>query len=101
MYKYVIEILNKKKYQNDYKHKIPSTMCSLNCNGICERYRAKRNPEFPTRYPEGQKRCTLCEIFIKWDDNLYCPCCNHRLRTKPYRKGLMREKYREATIKRY
>jgi hypothetical protein len=24
----------------------------------------------------------LAEIFIKWD-GLWCPCCNHRLRTKP------------------
>ncbi|NWG37858.1 MAG: hypothetical protein HXY31_09650, partial [Nitrososphaera sp.] len=30
----------------------------------------------------GQKRCQICEIFIKWD-GLWCPCCGYRLRTKP------------------
>lgn len=30
----------------------------------------------------GQKRCQICEIFIKWD-GLWCLCCGYRLRTKP------------------
>ncbi|HZC20317.1 MAG TPA: hypothetical protein VE223_01595, partial [Nitrososphaeraceae archaeon] len=34
------------------------------------------------RYVSGQKRCQICEIFIKWD-GLWCPCCGYRLRTKP------------------
>ena len=34
------------------------------------------------RYEIGQKRCQICEIFIKWD-GLWCPCCGYRLRTKP------------------
>ncbi|MDW3630803.1 MAG: hypothetical protein QOK71_05150, partial [Nitrososphaeraceae archaeon] len=34
------------------------------------------------RYASGQKRCQICEIFIKWD-GLWCPCCGYRLRTKP------------------
>jgi hypothetical protein len=29
----------------------------------------------------GQKRCHICEIFIKWD-GLWCLCCGYRLRTK-------------------
>ena len=41
----------------------------MSCNGICERYRAKRNYNIPSRYTEGQKRCSVCEIFIKWDEN--------------------------------
>jgi hypothetical protein len=27
----------------------------MSCNGICERYRAKRNHIIPSRYKEGQK----------------------------------------------
>ena len=51
----------------------------MSCNGICERFKAKRNHTIPSRYKEGQKRCSVCEIFIKWDET-YCPCCNYKLR---------------------
>jgi hypothetical protein len=34
------------------------------------------------RYANGQKRCQICEIFLKWE-GLWCPCCGYRLRTKP------------------
>ncbi|MGB6590541.1 MAG: hypothetical protein WBE68_03440 [Candidatus Nitrosopolaris sp.] len=34
------------------------------------------------RYSTGQKRCQVCEIFLKWD-GLWCPCCGYRLRTSP------------------
>ena len=34
------------------------------------------------RYSTGQKRCQVCEIFVKWD-GLFCPCCGYRLRTRP------------------
>ena len=68
--------------------------------GICEGFKAKRNPTIPSRYKEGQKRCSVCEIFIKWDET-YCPCCNYKLRTRSFRGWEMRKKYREETIKRY
>ena len=38
----------------------------MSCNGVCERYRAKRNHNIPSRYTDGQKRCSVCEVFIKW-----------------------------------
>ena len=50
---------------------------------------------------EGQKRCSVCEIFIQWDGNPYCPCCNYKLRTRSFRGWGMRKKYKEDTIKRY
>jgi hypothetical protein len=34
------------------------------------------------RYATGQKRCQICELFIRWE-GLWCPCCGYRLRTKP------------------
>jgi hypothetical protein len=49
--------------------------------GICTRHKAQK-PVGHGRYAGGQKRCQICEIFIKWDD-LWCPCCGYRLRTKP------------------
>ncbi len=59
------------------------------------------NRNIPSRYTEGQKRCSVCEIFIRWDGDPYCPCCNYKLRTRSFRGWGMRKKYREETIKRY
>jgi hypothetical protein len=73
----------------------------MSCNGVCKRYRANRNHSIPSRYSEGQKRCNICEIFIKWDENSYCPCCNYKLRTRSFHGFGMRKKYREETISRY
>ena len=51
------------------------------CKGICTRHKAQK-PIGAGRYSTGQKRCQVCEIFLKWDD-LCCPCCGYRLRTRP------------------
>ena len=53
----------------------------MTCKGICVRHKAQK-PVGSGRYASGQKRCQICEIFIKWD-GLWCPCCGYRLRTKP------------------
>jgi len=41
-----------------------NNMILMTCNGVCIRYRAKRNRFAPSRYSEGQKRCSVCDIFI-------------------------------------
>jgi hypothetical protein len=51
------------------------------CKGICIRHKAS-GPIISGRYATGQKRCQICEIFIKWD-GLWCPCCGCRLRIGP------------------
>src|SRR5215831_16177866 len=51
------------------------------CKGICVRHQTQK-PFRTGRYSIGQKRCQLCDIFLKWD-GLWCPCCGIRLRTKP------------------
>ena len=51
------------------------------CKGICVRHKAHK-PVDAGRYSTGQKRCQMCEIFLKWD-GLWCPCCSYRLRSKP------------------
>jgi len=53
----------------------------MTCKGICGRYKAQK-PVGTGRYASGQRRCQICEIFIKWE-GLWCPCCGYRLRTKP------------------
>jgi hypothetical protein len=52
------------------------------CKDICLRYRAPR-PIGTGRYFTGQKRCQVCNTFIVWDE-LWCPCCGFRLRTRPH-----------------
>ncbi len=64
------------------------------CNGICDRYKAKKPNNNIGRYSNGQKRCNSCEIFINWN-GLRCPCCNNRLRTKP-RSLKYKEKYNQT-----
>jgi|SRR6266487_4548787 len=51
------------------------------CKGICVRHKAMK-PIGTGRYSIGQKRCQVCEIFIRWN-GLWCPCCGYRLRTRP------------------
>lgn len=53
----------------------------MTCKGTCTQYKAQK-PVGTSRYASGQKRCQICEIFIKWV-GLWCPCCGYRLRTKP------------------
>ena len=53
----------------------------MTCKGICIRHKAQK-PVNSGRYATGQRRCQICEIFIKWD-GLWCPCCGYRLRTRP------------------
>ena len=56
----------------------------MTCKGICVRYKAQK-PVGTGRYASGQRRCQICEIFIKWE-GLWCPCCKYRLRTKSRNK---------------
>jgi hypothetical protein len=63
------------------------------CKGICSKYKAQK-PVGSGRYSSGQRRCQICEVFIKFD-GLWCPCCGYRLRTKPRNlkyKTILREK---------
>ena len=68
----------------------------MTCKGICPRYKAQK-PVGTGRYASGQRRCQICEIFIKWE-GLWCPCCGYRLRTKP-RKLAYKIKLREYQAK--
>ncbi len=54
----------------------------MTCKGICIKHRAQKPPPAISRYATGQKRCQVCELFIKWE-GIFCPCCGCRLRTRP------------------
>ena len=64
----------------------------MTCKGICIRHKAHK-PYCSGRYATGNKRCQICEIFIKWD-GLWCPCCGYKLRTRP-RHSKFKAKLRE------
>jgi hypothetical protein len=68
----------------------------MTCKGICLRHRAQK-PVESGRYASGQKRCQVCEIFIKWD-LFWCPCCGYKLRTKP-RNSIFKKGF--AVVKKY
>jgi hypothetical protein len=62
------------------------------CKGICIRHKAHK-PVGSGRYANGQKRCQICELFIKWN-GLSCPCCGYKLRIGP-RHSKFKTKLRE------
>jgi hypothetical protein len=65
------------------------------CKGICMRHKAQK-PVGMGRYAAGQRRCQICQMFIKWE-GLWCPCCGYRLRTKP-RNLKYRVKLRQRSL---
>ena len=52
------------------------------CQGICNTYKITKGTRENSWYKKGAKRCTTCNIFIKWD-GLWCPCCGYMLRNRP------------------
>ena len=52
------------------------------CNNICLRYKSKKPKENKSRYEDGQKFCTGCSIFVRWE-GLWCPCCGYMLKRGP------------------
>jgi len=67
----------------------------MSCKGICIRHK-ESGPISYGRYANGQKRCQICEIFIKWD-GVWCPCCGCRLRNGP-RCFKLKSKLREQQV---
>lgn len=50
------------------------------CKGVCDSLRGEKIPN-GSKYRDGQKRCTLCGIFMTVS-GFRCPCCSVLLRTK-------------------
>ena len=54
----------------------------MSCRNICIELKAKKS--FRTSYYEdGLRRCTECEIFMRWN-GMRCPCCGAALRIKSH-----------------
>jgi uncharacterized paraquat-inducible protein A len=56
------------------------------CKGMCLTYKTESMPD-TQRYKSGQKRCNRCEYFFRIDE-IFCPCCKTRLRTKTRSKKI-------------
>ena len=54
------------------------------CKGVCDDFRGRRIANGP-KYEFGQKRCSLCGIFMAVH-GIRCPCCSTILRTKSRNK---------------
>lgn len=68
------------------------------CQGICIRHQAVKGFR-GHHYLNGEKRCQVCCIFIKWNND-FCPCCGCRLRTRP-RSSQYKMKWHEMIITRW
>lgn len=72
---------DEKYYIKDKKNKNKSEKWSyyiMTCRGICIRYKSKKVYN-TCRYEDNEKRCQICEIFIRWN-GISCPCCSYKLR---------------------
>lgn len=56
----------------------------MGCRGICYKYKTNRgaNDSYYTPDNPDKKFCSVCECKMLWPDT-NCPCCGHRMRTKP------------------
>ncbi len=59
-------------------------MIGMRCKGLCQTWKLG-TIKLTGRYNRGQKRCSICGIFLK-TKKIRCPCCNYVLRTRPKNK---------------
>lgn len=68
------------KWMLENVHTIWGSMINMFiCRNLCQFQRVT------ARYEQGAKRCSLCACFFETDD-IHCPCCNAKLRTKSRHK---------------
>ncbi|MCH9657949.1 hypothetical protein K0U27_04500 [archaeon] len=53
----------------------------MTCNNRHDQYKATK-PYGGSRYGDGQKYCTTCAVFVRWE-GVRCPCCNYNLKYRP------------------
>ena len=54
----------------------------FSCKGLCQTSLKHIVGDVLLRYNSGQKRCSVCSVYIKWR-GVKCPCCNTILHTRP------------------
>ena len=70
----------------------------ITCRGKCDQYKVCRvnTRGFRGYYLAGNKRCSVCCLYIRWEGNR-CPCCNYplRLNTRSSRAKRAQKRMRE------
>jgi hypothetical protein len=68
----------------------------MSCKNICIEYKAKKSYH-ATYYENGVRRCTECEVFIRWN-KIRCPCCGTCLRIRTHDAKLRRRLLRKTKL---
>lgn len=65
----------------------------LTCRGYCKTKYKEFLGDVSLKY-NGQKRCGVCDVYLKWQD-IKCPCCKSVLHVRP-RHSKAKTKYYES-----
>jgi uncharacterized Zn finger protein (UPF0148 family) len=72
----------------------------LVCRNICERICSEKITFGISNYSLGQKYCRRCDVYMYYNEGMFCPCCGMQLRITPSnREGketLRQEKIRQV-----
>jgi uncharacterized paraquat-inducible protein A len=58
----------------------------LVCRNICERICFEKITFGISNYSLGQKYCRRCEVYMYYNEGMFCPCCGMQLRLTPSNK---------------
>jgi hypothetical protein len=72
----------------------------LVCRNICERIYSKKILFGKSNYSVGKKYCRRCEVYMYYNEGIFCPCCGMQLRITPSnREGKDRLRQERRIIK--
>ncbi|MFL6421544.1 MAG: hypothetical protein ACJ71P_19360 [Nitrososphaeraceae archaeon] len=74
----------------------------LVCRNICERIYSKKILFGKSNYCVGKKYCRRCEVYMYYNEGMFCPCCGMQLRLTPSNregKDRLRQERRIAKIR--
>ncbi|MFL6324160.1 MAG: hypothetical protein ACJ71K_11090 [Nitrososphaeraceae archaeon] len=70
------------------------------CRNICERIYSKEITFGKSNYSLGKKYCRRCEVYLYYNESMFCPCCGMQLRLTPSnREGKERLRQQRRLIK--
>ena len=75
-------------------------ICHGNCDVIDFKEKYNTRKSHKNSYRLGYKRCRICDMYIKHNDNR-CPCCRSLLATNPKNNKTRREKLEQLQVHRY
>ncbi|MFL6330475.1 MAG: hypothetical protein ACJ705_05615 [Nitrososphaeraceae archaeon] len=77
-----------------------TTSSPMVCRNICERIYSKEITFGKSNYSLGKKYCRRCEVYLYYNESMFCPCCGMQLRLTPSnREGKERLRQQRRLIK--